>query len=235
MYYWSPFGIFFAISVCLFVRLFVWFLGACFFRCLSLCFCLFALIFLRSTGWSVYLSLCIENFLLCLVCFVFFSFCYFLFLGFPLLHVLGVVCVILLELFYYHLFFLSVFGFVIVVAVAFYLLFCYVCVHVFVQMLLKGTCPKIFHSFGRIAPRILVFIGFPSSDAKFPTFSTALAHHTKNPLIFHRIFPLWCNISHMRIQTYHHGASRICKNLQIFWPKIIFVCKAIFYILHIQK
>ena len=46
---------------------------------------------------------------------------------------------------------------------------------------------------------------------------------------FHRIFLFWCKISHMRIQTYHHGASRICKNLQIFWPKTI-VCKAIFYI-----
>ena len=48
---------------------------------------------------------------------------------------------------------------------------------------------------------------------------------------FSQDFPLFqCNISHMRIQTYHHGASRICKNLQIFWPKTIFVCKATFYI-----
>ena len=99
-----------------------------------------------------------------------------------------------------------------------------------------ATCPMFFHFFGTTAPRILGFFtgflnmlgptvlhpksgfsqnfpflmlshDFASSDAKFPT----------------------CAYK----QTYHHGASRICKNLQVFWPKAISVCKAIFYIFKI--
>ena len=58
-----------------------------------------------------------------------------------------------------------------------------------------------------------VFTGFSSSDA------------------YTGFFLFWCKTSHMRTQTYHHGASRICNNLQICWPKTILVCKAIFYTL----
>ena len=73
-------------------------------------------------------------------------------------------------------------------------------------------------------------------------------YRTKNVLGFFTGFSIfWCKFSHIphfwlhsakncaqtnkNTHTHtHNGANRICKDLQIFWPKTIFVCKAIFYI-----
>ena len=67
-----------------------------------------------------------------------------------------------------------------------------------------------------------VFTGFLFSDATFPRFSTFLGPTLLRP-------KYW---SHVKFPTcaYKHTSctSRICKNLQIFWPKTILVCKAIF-------
>ena len=82
---------------------------------------------------------------------------------------------------------------------------------------------------------LLGFQDFPLLMQDFHKSSTFLALLHQESFNFHRIFLLWCNISHVRMQTHththaHHGSSRTCKNLQKFWPKTIFVCKAIFYI-----
>ena len=81
-----------------------------------------------------------------------------------------------------------------------------------------ATCPMFFHFFGPSAPRILGF----SQD-----FSTCLALLHPNIVGFSQNFPCLM-LSHdfsssdanfptcAYKQTYHHGASRICKNLQIF-------------------
>ena len=101
---------------------------------------------------------------------------------------------------------------------------------------------------------------FPSSDAKYPhsiflapLYQKLLGFHSaflfwckishifphfgpycaKNLSTFTGFFLFRCNIptcAYKHTHTHTHGASRICKILQKFWPKTIFVCKAIFYI-----
>ena len=92
-----------------------------------------------------------------------------------------------------------------------------------------ATFPTLFHSFGPNCTRNAWFLQIFLPHA-WPYCAQNCWLFTGMFLFwcFHRIFPLLMQTSNMRIQTYHHGASRICRNLQIFWPRTFFVCKAIF-------
>ena len=107
-----------------------------------------------------------------------------------------------------------------------------------------ATFPTFFHSFGPIAPGILGFLqDFPSSDAKVPTF---FPHYTAPQILgfsqdfnLSYVFPLfwpllrqeyWSDAKKIPTCACKHTTctSRICKILQIFWPKTICVCQAFF-------
>ena len=86
-----------------------------------------------------------------------------------------------------------------------------------------GFLQDIFHMLGPTPPNI---VGF-SQDFLFWCF-----HRIFLFWCFHRIFLFWCKISHMRIQAYHHGASRVCKIHRYSDPN---QCLSVKLSLHVQK